>query len=387
MHPELLREYLVKAIDIVCRRWLVFAVPLLIALALAITAVKMAPLKYTAKSLILLQGASKSARSNNWVQQRIAAEQRLFAAEQVAAMEAWLKSDQVLEDLLFEFEENDHRAHQLSIGAAAALRGNLALELISSSMLEIRLEGPTPKGLGRKLEIIVARLMEGLTVPEKNIHSAPQFVLLRHQDEVAEANNALQSAIMSVKLGPPEKVRAQLEQLHSVLKQMDELMQSKHEDSDPAHSASSSTSEIDVLAATASKIRRSIAEDVITEQELEKLYTVYLEAQARYEQLRVRMPNQLSNYVSIFDAPENLLVIGQPADPTAGESSAKKLVIAGLLLSFLASAGLVFLVEMLAGPLRTRGEFEAASGLPVVARIGKRPRVGDVMRAQTATQA
>lgn len=372
MLTGLWREHLVVAIDIIRRRWMFFAIPFFIASCLAFAAVKLAPLKYTAESLILLQGANKS-RSNTWVPQRIATEQRLFAAEQVVAMEAWLKSDQVLEELVVDLgEDRGARTRQQLVGAAYALRGALSLELVGSSMLAVRLEGPSPVGLGRKLEMIVARLMEGLTAPEKSILSANQFVVVGRQEEAANATNAFANAVKAAGNESPDKVRAQLYQLRDVLGKLKGLQQAERDGE--AQPAASRQGEIDALVATAAQLRRSISEDLATEQNLERLFAAEAAARARFDQLKTRVPNQLSNYVSIFESPENLLVLGRPEDPIAGESAAKKLAIAGLLASFLGSMGLVFLVEMVAGPLRTRREFEAASGLPVLARIGDLPR-------------
>lgn len=75
--------------------------------------------------------------------------------------------------------------------------------------------------------------------------------------------------------------------------------------------------------------------------------------------------------MSIFDSPDNLLVVGRPKDPIFGESIAKKPAIAGILLGALVSVGLVLVVEFLEGRMRTRREYETVAGLPVVARLGK----------------
>jgi hypothetical protein len=121
----------------------------------------------------------------------------------------------------------------------------------------------------------------------------------------------------------------------------------------------------------ADRLRRAISNDPKTVDALEKAYANYQIAEDRFTALQAQGAANRSNYVGIFASPDNLLVIGRPKDPMVGESSVRKLAIAGILMSLIGGTGIVFLAELLDGRVRTRREHEVAAGLPVVARLAK----------------
>lgn len=356
--PDFLREQAVVILDIVRRRWWLIAIPVAIACVLGVVVIKITPTKYTADSLIMLSGANR-----NMVGLNSSNAQRSSAVEQIGAIEAWLKSDQVLAPLL-------PRLHGYKRPASAAeqviqlrlMRNALSLQLVGGSVLEVRLQGDKPQGLGRNLEIILSRLMEGLTGPEKNIFSAGQFVVMSRSDEVEAATAALNSAIDQSTTGDPVEIEKDLRQLWTL-----------------THGSAGTTGARARLVLSQGPsdpkfiddLRRKISDDPAAVARLEALYAARQTAQERLDSVRNQATGARSNYVGIFDAPDNLLIIGRPADPIFGESSGRKLAIAGLMLSILCGAGLAFVVEFLSGPLRTRSEFERISGLPVVARVHK----------------
>ena len=294
----------------------------------------------------------------------------LLAVEQVNAIEAWLKSDQVLAPLLPRLSGYKPATEPgARVGQMRAFRNALSLELVGGSVLQIRLEGSKPKGLGRDLEIILSRLMEGLTGPEQNIFSAPQFVLMQRGDELAAADAALDNAIHASGTNDPAAVIRDLRQLSGMTTGSLPGMRS------------SGASQVDPQAVE--ELRRRISNDPSVSRHLEQLYAARQRAQAALDAMRSQAGGR-SNYVGIFDAPDNLLVIGRPADPVVGESKGRKLAIAGVLASILLGAALVFAVEFLAGPLRTRKDFEDALGVPVIARVGHLPNGSDAPPAQSA---
>ena len=355
---EFVLERLVAILDVIRRRWIFLCLPVALAVALAALSVYLAPTKYVASSLILLQGANRSTPgfgANSM--------QRMSALEQIGAVEAWLKSDQVLADLLPQLTGHaaPRRGDQL-FAEMNALRRALTLELVGGSVLEVKLEGRSPAGLGRKLEIIVSRLMEGLTGPEQNIFSASQFVLMRQREKLAAADAALTDAIAATGIQAPLKVRADLKRLW--------MLAPTRGSEKPTASASGPTPVArDLSAEAAEQLRRTISEDPKIVAELERRYATLQAVQAKYDAIQPPSGAARSNYVGIFDAPDNLLIIGRPEDPIVGESVARKLAIVGILLSLIGGAGIVFLVELFGGLLRTRREYEVASGLPVVARL------------------
>ena len=345
---ETLREYIVFVIDVVRRRWLLLLVPVLIAGIAGFTAVKLAPKKYMATSILLLQGANRAATGGGPVQQ-------LNAFEQVRALEAWLKSDQIMTEILPEMSGYTPPAsREALLIQTRILASSLSLELVGNSVLQISLEGANPVGLGRNLEIIIARLMEGLTGPEKNVLSASQFMVMRRSEDVALAEKALMQAIDAGHLESPSRTQALLQQLW--------LLTSKQQGSGDTRAKTSETIK---------SLRKQISSDPTLVRELERRYADYQTALMREERVKRDANPSRGNYVSIFDSPGNLLVVGRPKDPIIGVSAAKKPAIAGILFSFLLGGALVVLVELLDGRVRTRKEYESLAGLPVVARLGK----------------
>ena len=361
---QTIREYVVLSLDVFRRRWFIFILPILLALPLAAAEIHFAPKKYVAKSLVLLQSTSRAGRTTGFERQNL--------IEQVAAIEAWLKSDHVLRDLLPQIIEieNPNNPEQFSALLRVA-RASISISVIGGSALEVSFEGRKPDGLGGKLEIILARIMEGLTGPEHSIFNASQFVLIQRNDAVATAEELLKQAIVRAGLGEPDLVKRQLQKLYEA----DSLSQSQYSVSNKSVSQTTRLSfepppsprEID-------EIERAISADPAIVKELRRLFQSYQQALFEYEALKQRLSSGASNYVGIFESPESMLVVGRPQDPILGESPGRKLAIAIMFLSLICGAGLVWLVELFYSGMRTREEFEKFSGLPVVARIPRLQR-------------
>ena len=342
---DFLREQLVFALDIVRKRWLLLCIPIVLASVLAYAAVHLAPTKYTASSVILLQGANRNVGG-------FSGAQHANTVEQVQAIEAWLKSDQIIAELLPQM--TGYKAPESPIERLVQMRvfaASLSLEVVGNSVLQIKLTGDRPDGLGRNLESVLSRLMGGLTGPEQNIFSAQQFLNMHRSEEAIATERELVRAIevSGLQQSPPQ-VRAVLHQLWMLKRQ-----------GQPAD------------AAAADRLRRSISENAKLVGQLAQLYSAYRNAADRQAALGQAGPAR-STYVGIFSSPENLLIVGRPKDPLVGESAARKLAIAGVLLGVVAGFGLVVVAELLGGVLRTRRDHEAASGLPIMARLSKMPQ-------------
>lgn len=357
--PEMVREYLVLGLSAARRRWLLLVLPVTIAIPLAVAAVYLAPMKYSAKSLVMLQSANRAAglaNSGNYQRQSI--------VEQVAAIEAWLKSDSVLSAIVRQVVDPAEVATAEGLNRQLRImRTKLSLELIGGSALEIRLDDNNPKGLGHRLEVILARLMEGLTGPEQSILNASQFVTTRRAEAVAAAETALLSAVATAPVKSPEATFASLKKIH-------ELRQALQRASDPAAKYMPSVDPAKA-AATIEILRQEMSGDAAVVSELETLYGRLQDARTQLESNKDRSLGGSNNYVGIFDAPDHILLVGRPQDPLTGESSVRKLAIAGVLFSIILGAALVVIAEFFSTRLRTRAEFEAQSDLPVIARLPK----------------
>lgn len=344
---EVIREYAVYGLAVLRRRWIFIFLPVALMLLLASFAVQLAPTKYVTKSLILLQSANRSAIGFS------AQGGHASTIEQVRAIEAWVKSDEVLSEILPRILD---RAEPLSPGELSAqmraLRASLSFELVGNAALEVRLEGAKSEGLGNKLEVILSRIMEGLTGPERSILSAQQFMLVRYGEQVKATEAALERAIEAAGYQDSIEVKAALRQLAAMSRQPGSGMEA----SPGAEEAS---------------LRTAISDSPETVRELAALYAAHETAAENFAALEAQARVGRSNYVGIFDSPDNLLIIGRPKDPIEGESVARKLAILGVLLSIVGGAATIILLELMSGVLRTRGDYESTSGLPVVARLAK----------------
>lgn len=340
-----IREYAVYGISVLQRRWLLIAVPVALAMLLSFVAIQTAPTKYTAKALILLQGANRSVMGVG------ENSQRENVLEQVRAVDAWVKSDEVLSEILPLMQESSAEPlspTELSF-AMTALRASLSFELVGNAALEVRLDGSKAEGLGSKLELILSRIMEGLTGPEKSILSAQQFMLLKAGEQVKAAEADLGSALVAAGLHDSPEVRASLKQMSEARRlprtEGTGVEQQPIFDSGP------------ISAETASK--------------LVTLYDKHAAAEEAFAVFEAQAGSARSNYVAIFNSPDNLLIIGRPRDPILGQSSARKYAILSILLSIFGGGAMIVLAELMNGILKSRGDFERVSGLPVVARVAK----------------
>ncbi|MFN0217655.1 MAG: hypothetical protein ACKVP4_02450 [Hyphomicrobium sp.] len=349
------------------RRWKLIALPLLVSIPFALLLLFSAPIKYAATSTILMVSANKGGDGSGGG----GAFPRQNAVEQLAVLEAWLKSDHVLRELLPELlveklpADPKARLIQMTI-----LRKTLTLELIGAGVLEIRLEGYEAEGLGRKLEIILARLMEGIIRPEAGILSAAQFIVLRRGEGVAEAEAALNRAIAESGAGPADVVKSKLEALTARM---------------TTGSAASDARKTEAVAVSPSDVtepavrdgaadRATIAADAETVDRLMLLYTAYRDARAAYTAAQSSVGAQSTSYVRVFDAPEKLIIVGRPRDPLVGESSGWKHALAVLFLAVVASGGLAVLIGLIDPRVRVRDDFEAISGVPLAGRLAQLPQ-------------
>lgn len=376
-------ERLIHALDLLRRRWLLLLLPLLVALPIAYLYVKSAPVKYTAKSVLLLQSANRGADWNAGA----GGFPRQNVIEQISVIEAWLKSDHVLDDMIPQLIDGPLPATpQAQIIELTKLRNSLTFELVGNAVLEVRLQGSRAEGLGRKLEIIVTRLLEGVLNPEEGILSAEQMILLRRGDAAREAERSLAHAITAARLGPVEVVKSKLRAMHHLKRgrglaaagsepgaaQAGGLLVERAGVPDGA-SPGPAVAERSRLLAQLDAEQKTLSPDAALVERIERLYANYEEIQTSLEALVQKSRSSGSTYVRIFDSPERLTIIGRPRDPLIGEKSAQKLAIAALMALMLLTAGIILLLELLDPRAYTSEDFESVTGLPVVARL---PRQG-----------
>lgn len=346
-------------VDGLRRRWWWVLLPIILALPIAFAVGKLSPKKFEAQSTILMQSANRSDGGSTIFP-------RQNAIEQVAVLEAWLKSEAVLSELLPQISDEPLPNDPMMVGIQLnLLRRALTMQVIGASALEVKLEGSQAKGLGRKLEIIVARLLDGLVNPESGILNATQLIVASRADAVAESDAELTSAIDAARLDRLD-ARSKLQALYT-LRQQRAAGTLVEPASQPGAAGQGTTSHAQRL----EELRSSIAKDPQMVSQLERLYNRYEEARIAYETARGSSRASGSAYVRVFDAPERLMVIGRPRDPLTGTSSGKKNAVAVLMLAAFFGLGAAVLAVFMDGRLRVTEDFETVAGIPVLARLSR----------------
>lgn len=343
---QAIAEYLVLFLDALRRRWKVVALVLLCTLPVAIVTAKLVPVRYTSKSLILL-----SANTNNITPQ---SSQQFM--EQVAAIEAWVKSDHVMRELLPQImdgaEIRDPEALSILLNIA---RSSIHFQLLGGSALEISLDGRKPEGLGKKLEIILARIMEGLSGPTRGILSASQFALLKRSEKAEAERLELERVIARSGVSSPEVIESRLRALRDI-------------DTSIRLNRQADEAELSRLAERKQEMEGLISPDAKVRADILRQYEIYQQALADYQSLEAELAPQGKNYFGVLDA-SGVVVVGRPQDPVFGNSPGKKIAIAIMFLGLVAAGALVAAMEFLFPGIRLKNGFEELSGLPVISRF------------------
>lgn len=346
-------EYLMLLLDVVRRRWPILVLPLALAIPAAVFAVKVLPKQYVSKSLVLMQSANQSPIESRNI------------TEQFRAIEAWLKSEHVLNDLLPDLVDTTGITDQTTISSMiGALRASINITPLGGSALEISLTSNKPDGLGRKLETVLARIMESLTGPNRGILNASQFVLLRRSEALRISREKLHKSITMAGLSAPELVESYLKTVLDLNARIETISRNRRTNARAAELA-------DQLTIQKRKTEQLISSDPKVVSSLLDQYAAFQKAQIEFEPLRERLSAQTNNYVGIFDPTSSIVVVGRPKDPIYGRSPAKKIAIAIVFLSMVVAGALVFLLELFYPGVRLRSEFEDLSGVTVIARFPK----------------
>lgn len=386
---KMLIERIVLVLHVLRRRWRLALLPILLLAPLAAYLAYTTPVKYVAKSVLLLQSANRGTTSAG-----SAALPRHAVIEQISVIEAWLKSDHILGGLAAQLMDGAVSLEPQKLQTELAiLRRALVFELVGNAVLEVRLEGLSSKGLGRKLEIIVTRLLEGMLSPDDGILSAERMVALRRSEALHEMEQSLNFSIELAGIGPTDTVKGRLAQIYLLQKESLSRSSGLFEGRNSASSApvldrSTTGSETGSRSGLRTLDKAGLEKKLVAEraaltldarllERLERDYAAYEEARSSFENAKQNATARSDTYVRVFDAPANLTVVGRPRDPLVGESNRRKLFMAGFLVSMVAAAALMILAELLDHRLLGRQDFESIVGVPVVARLSK-IKLGDI---------
>ncbi len=356
-------ERIYLAVDLVRRRWRLILLPIGLITVLAFIGVKTASPRYTTSTTVMLKAANQASWTPGTGQLLDA-----NTVEQVRGLEAWLKSDHVLDDLIPQLMDTPMPMSLEGLYyEKIKLRSALRLVLVGNTLLKLELDGSNPNGLSRKLEIILSHFLERLLLSDDGILSATQLVLVRRSDEASAAEKALVKQIEAAGLAPTAAVISHLRERRLGLGAKPSGNGSL-EEATPAGAAS--RKEHEALNA-AHRVPGNLSADGEVVRRLEALYAKAVEARNNFESAKANLASKDGSYVKIFEAPENLRIIGRPRDPIVGENPLRKIGIAMILMSVLIGGALAFLADFFDGRLRSRRDFERMTELPVIARLQK----------------
>jgi polysaccharide chain length determinant protein (PEP-CTERM system associated) len=172
------------------RRRILICVPFVLMIPISILGSRFAPKNYEAKTILLLQETGKE---NPFLKDFAVG---LNVKDRISALQVLLRSEHVLQNVLRDIGGS---AKELSAEEQAIrmsrLAGNISVELIGTDLLELKLKGDKPVGLGKTLEAISSRFLERLLAPERSTLGATKTFLQQQMDmrrqELEKAERAL----------------------------------------------------------------------------------------------------------------------------------------------------------------------------------------------------
>jgi uncharacterized protein involved in exopolysaccharide biosynthesis len=401
------------------RRWLII-VPILTLGPLALLAGKYLPKTYVAHALMMLP---ETRADTPFTRDRASSGNM---RERISGFRALLKSDRVLRDamldILGENVPETPRQQELWINS---MSDNLSLDLVGTEFLEFRLKGTERLGLGKQLEAVTTRFLEGLLAPYNSGTTASATVLDKYRQRMVSAQKAYDEKAMVTPMGATragsrpdganktdtakfalpnksvleilkekssapgtdsvnlsealDRARTRVATLEATRGADDaELRRAKSqlENLEQAWSANAQTtssvsiSVAPVLVGPIDRRGKSAAPEIqlSSQGDLLQLEATLLEAKRAYQGYLKR--HTTSTNVAggeIVSTSDRILIIDAPRDPQLPATSGIKFAMGGVLASVLLGLGLAAIAEMLDQRLRRPRQFENIAKLPIVA--------------------
>jgi uncharacterized protein involved in exopolysaccharide biosynthesis len=323
---DLLRNGMRRIAEASWRRRYLLLTPVLAMLPLSLIAALVLPRSYESSALLLLQ---ESSRNNPFASDPVSPE---FMQQKVPGLEALLKSEQVLAPAIRSIQTAGLRKPENDLPAAIrSLRRSLSVELIGTDFLAIRLSGPKSQGLGQQLSIVLSSFLEALlSGPRAN---AAEIVLEKQQQQIL--------------LLEQEKAAVQQEL------------------------AKAARSGADVEAHTNNQ-----GGSVDLNRQLLQLEQQLISARQTYDSLAKRYPQANAGAgPGILNAPGRIKIVDPPQDPTISTTSRLKMLLAGIAAGLLLGVALAWAAELLDPIIYERDELISATGLPLLAVLGRTPQI------------
>ena len=401
------------------RRRVLLLTPMLVLLPLSILGAKFLPRTYVSTALMVMQESDR----NNPFLKKSGVDYTLV--KRINGLEAWLKSDHVLTQIFLPFRKYDPVSQpRLFKVELDEFRKSFYLELVGNDFLRFSLADHSPKNLGKKLEAITSRFLEGLLVPDTSVQSAGQLVLQSHHKMLmaikaqrrqaersyraaaAKLDARTNSVLLKTQKKQLKKLRAlyadnknklarlRMQQQHDgvMLENNVDAQKWRNADDEKKIKISSASDRIEVGALhgvgdmerqqAVLKIRINRLENSINsamntggdliqlEKRLAQMNQAEQLAQQKYDQSSLRLANvNVQSPLGILNAPEGIKIVDPPKDPVRPATSGLKIIAAGLLGAVFLGLGMAVLAELTDQRIFTAEETRELTGLRILGRL------------------
>jgi capsular polysaccharide biosynthesis protein len=409
------------------RRYLILT-PLLLSIPLGLVAAFALPRAYVAKTLLLLQEGGSDSPLSREVRSPESTRDR------ITGLQTLIKSERIMRAVLKEKDGGTFPESQVALAQAIQdLSRNLSLDVLTNDIIEVRLKGSKPQGMGRTLEIITGQLLESLLSPEENILTAPQMLVERRREQVEIAERALKAFIERTKTSTQQApARASDNSTEESMRNSTELARLMEDQAKTLTAIDKLRSDLMLrnwdratLDASIGRARLDVArapvrsdaaneeagmaarqlekllqlQDLETQHEtrardiaqlIEKsakdapanltsedivkqrrsLETVVALARERYDATTRRF-GQSTNVgpLQILRAPERITIVDPPKDPELATIGRATILLISILGGLMIGLGLTFFADLLDQRVRSRSKLEQLVGAPVLARL------------------
>src|SRR5271165_6133971 len=276
-----------RTIEIAWRRRFLLVVPFLIMLPMGIVGAVFFPSQYSARSLVMLQVA---VASNPLAKEGAEAPDADKMAQIMGSLRALLASDFVLSPVVGDSSDPPLDAKDRA-ARMKALAKNVSVDLLGNDFLEFQLAGSSSKGLGLELQKIMTSLIKALVAPPGADASA--FLSNSLRDELAAADSTydkLEHRLAGMRPSDANYQRAQAEMID--------------------------------LARSRAALRE------------------------RYAAEKARLGGSVTNWRSVINSPERMIIVDPPKDPVLGSTSRLYVALSAPLAGVLLGIALVILAEI-----------------------------------------
>ena len=167
-----LRDIVQRVLQTAWRRRYLICVPFILMIPVSVIGARWAPKTYQAKTIVLLQETGKN---NPFLRDYVVG---LDVKDRFAALQALLKSEHVLLDVLRDIHGPEIEHDQIKLAfMMRQLAGEVSVELVGADLIEFKLKGRQPKGLGKTLASISKHFLDRLLTPEtSSLGDAEEFL-------------------------------------------------------------------------------------------------------------------------------------------------------------------------------------------------------------------